>query len=124
VSLVASHTPEACWPGSGWEEDRPAYSRVPLKIANRELPSPEHRLFRYDGYPQHVWYWHLYDAAPIHHEGVESARKLLSLAWHYGFRNDAEQAFVRISSNRDWTQLSGEPLVGELFGRLQTLGLK
>jgi exosortase len=124
VSLVASHTPDACWPGSGWVEDPGAYRRVRLTAADLPLPSGEQRSFHLSGYPQHVWYWHLYGGQPVMHEGIGSPLKLLSLAWHYGFRKDGEQLFVRFSSNRPWTELSREPLVREIVTRLQAVGLR
>ena len=124
VSLVASHTPEACWPGSGWEERQQAHRRVQLAAAGTILPVGEYRHFEYEDFPQHVWYWHLHDGEPVTHGGIRSPGQLLSLAWNYGFKDHGEQVFVRISSNREWTALAGEPLVGELVDRLQAMGLR
>jgi exosortase len=122
VSLVATHTPDACWPGAGWTA-QPVASREQLSLADRALPPAEHRLFSQGGYPQHVWYWHFYDRRIIHHQGIGSPAKLLALALRYGFRNDGDQLFVRISSNQPWEKLAPEPLLGEIVQRLQPLGL-
>src|SRR5262249_22514555 len=48
VSLVASHTPDACWPGSGWEAVPTGRDREQLSTTNRVLPMAEHRLFKAD----------------------------------------------------------------------------
>jgi len=55
--------------------------------------------------------------------GVTSPAQLLRLAWHYGFRHDGDQLFVRVSSNRSWDDISREPVLATLFARLQPLGL-
>lgn len=122
VSLVASHTPDACWPGSGWTEDPAAHRSIELAVAGKALPEAQYRSFRLKDYPQHVWYWHLVEGKPFHQD-VGSPRELLSLAWHYGFRDEEPQVFARISSNRPWDQLEHEPLVEEIVGRLRAIGL-
>jgi exosortase len=123
VSLVASHTPDACWPGSGWEPVPRPRAREALALPNRSLPPAEVRLFKSGNFPQHVWFWHLYDGRPLRHTDPYSARELLALAWRYGFTREGDQLFVRVSSNRPWTSLSAEPLFAEVFSRLEPLGL-
>ena len=123
VSLVASHTPDACWPGSGWESVPVPATRARLNVGGRRLPEAEARAFRSGDIPQNVWFWHLYDGRPITQENPYSPSELLRLAWRYGFRHDGDQLFVRISSNRGWDDLAREPLLETLFGRLQPLGL-
>ncbi len=123
VSLVASHTPDACWPGSGWESVPVPTTRVRLAAGGRTLPEAEARAFRSGDYPQNVWFWHLYDGRPITQQNPNSPAELLRLAWRYGFRREGDQLFVRISSNRGWDDLAREPLLGTLFTRLQPLGL-
>lgn len=123
VSLVASHTPDACWPGTGWESDPANQKTDAPEILGRSLPNAECRLFSQGHYRQNVWYWHLFDGQPIEQRSVRSPRQLLWLAWHYGFRNEGEQFFVRVSSNQPWNKISQEPLVQEIFKRLQPYGL-
>ena len=48
---------------------------------------------------------------------------LLELAWQYGFRAQGDQSFIRISSNRPWSGIANEPLVGEVVSNLTKLGL-
>lgn len=123
VSLVASHTPDACWPGSGWERAPLPTARDRLAVADRQLPDAEARKFHNGDYPQYVWFWHLYDGHPIAYRDPYSARELLKIALRYGFTHDGDQLFVRVSSNRPWSALAQEPLLAQVFSRLQPLGL-
>jgi exosortase len=122
VSLVASHTPDACWPGSGWTMVEANPPKEPIAIGGRTLPTPEHRLFQ-STFSQHVWFWHLYAGRPIAYRDPYSAIELLRIAWRYGFRKEGDQLFVRFSSNRPLQSFSNEPLFTETFGRLARLGL-
>src|SRR5690606_16423487 len=65
VSLVAAHTPEACWPGAGWKLQPVTDAEPPFESGGRSLPLPEYRAFTNAEFLQHVWYWHLYDGASI-----------------------------------------------------------
>jgi len=123
ASLVAIHTPDACWPGAGWQAMPVAETRQHLATASRNLAVAEYRLFQEQGYPQHVWFWHLYDGQPIRYLDPLSPRNLLELAARYGFRRAGAQLFVRISSNRPWEVFGHEPLLAEIFARLEPLGL-
>lgn len=123
VSLVASHTPDACWPGAGWTPLRTPDNRAMLAAGNRALPQAEHRLFRAGDYPQHVWFWHLYDRRPISYRDPYSPAELLRIAIRFGFRHQGDQLFVRLSSNRPWVEIADEPLLADFFNRTKTLGL-
>jgi exosortase len=123
VSNVAVHTPDACWPGVGWQLVPSAAGKFDLRIGGRQLPAAEYRLFTSNEYPQHVWFWHLYDGAPIIQRDPRSPRELLALAWRYGFRKDADQLFVRVSSNRPWNAIADEPLLAGIFAHLHAFGL-
>jgi len=125
VSRVASHTPDACWPGSGWTAD-------PAVAARRQSPSvsgltvapAEYRLFHTDrGHAQHVWFWHVFDGHVIDYRDPYSLSALLEIALQYGFRRQGSQYFIRVSSNRPWPDLAQEPLVREIMSNLKTLGL-
>jgi exosortase len=123
VGLVESHTPDACWPGSGWVAKDVPDPRVVLDVGGHALPMGQHRLFVNEGYPQHVWFWHLYGGRSIEIRDPYSVGALLRLALRYGFRQEGDQMFVRVSSNRPWNEISGEPLVADFFGRMRGLGL-
>jgi len=123
VSLVSSHTPDACWPGSGWALEPLPQTQARLTVSDRTLAPAEARLFKAGDYPQYVWFWHLYDGRPIAFQDPYSASALLKIAWQYGFTHEGDQLFVRISSNRPWSDFAQEPLLAEVFKRLQFLGL-
>jgi exosortase len=123
VSQVAMHTPDACWPGSGWSVIPTPTPRETLQLPGMELPVAESRLFRSGPYPQHVWFWHVYDGRPIAYEDPYSAAELLRIAWRHGFTRNGDQLFVRVSSNVAWDELAHEPLLQQIFHNLQPLGL-
>jgi exosortase len=123
VSLVASHTPDTCWPGSGWTLQDPPHPTDRFAVGGRALAPPEAEYFENAGYPQYVWFWHLYAGRPIPYENPYSVRRLLDIAWHYGFQHDGEQLFVRVSSNHPWNPVAAEPFVKNFFRGLQPFGL-
>ncbi len=125
VGLVGAHTPDACWPGSGWAAQPVADPRAVLALEAGALPPAEHRAFVNQGYPQQVWFWHLYDGHAIDTGDPFSLKAHLKTALQFGFRSsDAAQAFVRISSNRPWEEIAREPFVIEFLQRGRALGLR
>jgi exosortase/archaeosortase family protein len=123
VSNVALHTPDACWPGAGWQPIPAAATRFTGAAGDRRLPPAEYRLFQKGEITQHVWFWHLYDGTPIAQSDPRSARELLAIAWRYGFHKEGDQLFVRVSSNRPWEAIAGEPFVIDVFARLRPRGI-
>lgn len=124
VSFVATHTPDACWPGSGWAAVPVRPLATPLVLPTRALPRGEFRQFSFAGSPpENVWYWHVYDGQTINYQDPYSVKALLQIALKYGFRREGEQVFVRVSSNVSWDRLASEPLVQQIFAGLQPLGL-
>ena len=119
VSLVASHSPDACWPGAGWTPRPTSEPRAVLATADRPLPEAEHRVFEAGTQPQHVWFWHIHDGQPIAYRDPYSAIELLRIAWKYGFRRDGDQLFARLSSNRPWSEIQDEPLIRDFFARVR-----
>jgi exosortase len=123
VSLVDAHTPDACWPGSGWEPEPALSERTALDLGGRELAPAEYRLFGRNGSKTHVWFWHLYGGRPIVFVDPYSATRLLGLAWRYGFKPAEDQLFVRVSSDRPWREVASEPALQQFFTNLKPLGL-
>jgi exosortase len=125
VGLVGAHTPDACWPGTGWTAKPVDEPRVLLIGDGAPLPPAEHRVFVNEGYPQAVWFWHLYGGKSIDTGDPFSLRAHLRTALRFGFRNsDAAQAFVRISSNRPWGDIAGETFIVDFLQRARALGLR
>lgn len=129
VSVVATHTPDACWPGAGWILEQPGKDASPKIAATSDIrlnslfAAAEHRIFSLQGYSRQVWFWHIYDGRGIHVADVRSPRQLLFLAWRYGFRREGEQLFVRVSSNQTLEKIGQEPILQEIFTRLAPFGL-
>ena len=124
VSQVAAHTPDACWPGAGWAAAPLADPQQVLELPGLRTSRGEHRIFRNaDGFPQNVWFWHIYDGHSINYRDPYSLSALFHIALQYGFRRQGDQFFIRVSSNRDWSEMANEPLVREIFSNLATLGL-
>ncbi len=123
VSRVAAHTPDACWPGSGWTAQPVVPAPAPFISNGHPLPAPEFRTFTHSGFLQRVWFWHLYDGRSITQSDPRSPVALLKLAWIYGFRTAGEQMFVRVSSNRPWDEIKDDPLLADVLAHLAPFGL-
>ncbi|MBI5694055.1 MAG: exosortase-associated EpsI family protein [Verrucomicrobia bacterium] len=123
VSLVAAHTPDACWPGAGWTPVEGAPPRVSLSVDGPPLPPAEHRVFTASGLPHRVWYWHLYAGRAISYDNPYSAIELLRLALRFGFRRGGDQVFIRVSSNRPWEEIRDAPPLQAFLARARPLGL-
>jgi len=122
VSLVTSHTPDACWPGVGWIPVSNVTTQTILPTVPL-LPPAEYRTFTQGKRLQHVWFWHLYDREPIAGSDPFSPFKMAGMVMRYGVRSEADQLFVRFSSNVPWSTLASEPLLQEIVDRMRTLGL-
>ncbi|MCF3651975.1 exosortase/archaeosortase family protein [Synoicihabitans lomoniglobus] len=123
VSTVASHTPDACWPGNGWDPVQTDFTTVNLPLAQRELHRAEYRIFDNKRLSQHVWFWHSYDRRVIREFNPRRPLDLLASVMEFGVRSQGEQMFVRLTSNRPWADIAQEPLVEEIFDRLQPYGI-
>jgi len=123
VSVVATHTPDACWPGAGWTPIPVEAEEVSLALPERQLARSEYRIFTNNDAPQHVWFWHSYDREVIPEFEPRRPLELLGSVFTYGVRSEGEQLFVRLSSNRPWADFAHEPLMTEIFSRLHKYGL-
>lgn len=123
VSLVDAHTPDACWPGTGWEAEPVPSERAALAIGGRKLAPTECRLFARNGFQTQVWYWHLYGGRPLTIVDPYSAARLLGVTWRYGFSRAKDQLFVRVSSNRPWEEIASQPILRQFLENLKPLGL-
>jgi exosortase len=125
ASLVAVHTPDFCWPGTGWSaEPLPqAGSRTSLSVDGRTLPAAECRLFSRAGTSTYVWFWHLFAGKPLLQVSPYSVPGLTALALAYDLRRDGDQLFVVVSSNRAWDDVTASPAAKEFFKRVAPLGI-
>lgn len=123
VSVVATHTPDACWPGAGWVPQPVEERLVALELPHRTIDPGQYRIFQYDDRNRNVWFWHSYDRQVIPEFEPRSPLELLGSVLTYGVRSQGEQLFVRMTSNQPWEAFSNEALVQEIFAELQTYGL-
>ena len=123
ISAVSSHTPDACWPGSGWVGQPASPANTRISINGRPLPWVEARYFTQAGRHQYVWFWHLHNRKPIPFQDPYSIPELLKIAWRYGFERDGDQLFVRVTSNKPWSAIEKEVILNEFFARLERYGL-
>ena len=124
VSTVAAHTPESCWPGAGWVMDGSQTARRALPLpGGREARDAEQRVFQHSGFPQRVWFWHLVAGVPFRPFDPLSWRDQLKVFFEHGVKRAEPQAFVRISTNREWEEIADEPLVAEVLKGFAELGV-
>jgi len=123
VSLVAAHTPDACWPGNGWLAQPASQQEILPRMEGRTVPEAQCRAFAREGHLLHVWFWHLVGGRPVNDQNPYSLFRFLNLALKFGFQPPHEQLFVRISSNRPWDEIATQEVVKSLFTQLQPQGL-
>jgi hypothetical protein len=123
VTLVDAHTPDACWPGTGWEPEPVPTAQAVLAIDGRRLAPAECRLFTLNSFETHVWFWHLYGGRPLAYVDPYSALRLVRQALRYGFGQPQDQLFVRVSSNRPWREIATQPTLRQFFSNVKPLGL-
>ncbi len=124
VSRVASHTPDACWPGAGWTPHPLSDAPDTPELPGMKFSPGERRLFlSAQGFRQNVWFWHIYDGRVLNYRDPYSVPALVKIALQYGFRRQGDQFFIRISSNKSWPELASEPIVRQVMTNLTPLGL-
>ena len=123
AGVVGSHTPDACWPGAGWVEKDVPDDHVLLDLAGQALPAAKQRLFVNEGFPQYVWFWQAFGGHVVDIGNTRSVSALVRIALQYGFRKGSAKAFIRVSSNQPWNQISKEPFISQFFANTRRLGL-
>jgi exosortase len=123
VTAVSSHTPDICWPGSGWEPIPGTASASPLTVAGASSAAAQARSFARDGIRVNVWYWHLNGGKIVEDMDTHSPAQILADALRNGVRETQSQVFVRISSNLDREQLEATDILPVLLRSVHRLGL-
>lgn len=128
VEKVASHTPDRCWSENGW--NCTAY-RFPATLQSPDGPlKPGYwRIFvpPNGGPKQYVIYWQLV-GSELYDFGGGFNRRLSPIKWwrdmlHYAWKGSAAQYFIRVTSDRPFEELQGDPGFEEVLGALAKLGL-
>jgi hypothetical protein len=129
---VVTHTPDTCWVVNGWERLDREYS-VEKRIGDLQLKPLEFGIFEKDGNVQEVIFWHLVGGKPYTHEQFgwdrnvmdKIRRNMLFLKdWSaFGFDQQEEQFFIRISSNVSFEKLWDDPDFIRLLNDIEALGI-
>ncbi len=123
VSAVALHSPEACWPGAGWQLVGEIKRGEKLEHATGRLPPVSEGVFKSGENLRYVWYWHIHDGRVMEYGTVYSVVELLRLAWRHGFRPQGDQYFIRISSDQPWAVTRQAAPVVAALARFEQIGL-
>jgi len=117
--LVATHTPDVCWVGSGWAKES-SETVTNLSVDGNLLPPAEGRVFRIQGNAEYVWFWHVIGpevktyatgfVPPWYAPLIDLARK--------GLNQREEQFFIRLSSQNPLNSLSLEPVLNPVLRKL------
>jgi hypothetical protein len=127
--LVASHTPDRCWTENGWRCLDMRFKQVE-KIDGAALQPAEWRLFEppAGGQPMYVLYWHLVEGRVYDYGERFNAVPHPVLWWkdalQQAMHGSREQHFVRVTSNRPFSELRGDPAFEALLRGLSDLGLR
>lgn len=117
LGLVSFHQPAYCMPGTGW-----IAQPTPTPLSRYPLGTPQRFTYTQAGEVQQVWYWHFY--------GGRLMDKLPGfLPWQVApsllrepVSARAPQWVIRLASNRPLEELQSEPLLQEIFRRLESAG--
>lgn len=127
--LVASHTPDQCWTSAGWKCDSFGRRSVKPGGLRDKLKPAEWRVFRSPGGSSvHVLYWHvvgtnLYDYGGQRFNSVPHVGAWMRGAWDHFRGRQAEQYFIRLTSNRPVEEVWNEPGFQQILAALAKLGL-
>ena len=127
TQLVASHTPDRCWTSAGWVCETMRH-QTGMEGTHVILRAGEWRLFSAPNAPRlNVQFWHLvgsetYDYGERFNQ-VPSVWRWLRDAAKQVFRSPPEQYFIRLTSERSFDELKGDPGWEELLQALAKLGL-
>jgi hypothetical protein len=127
TQLVASHTPDRCWTSSGWTCEAMKHG-VPLPNAAPVTMPGEWRIFSTNGGQRlNVQFWHLVGGATYDYGDRFNQVPSIWRWWRDAARQvvsaPPEQYFIRVTSDRPFAELAGNPGWEQLLGGLARLGL-
>lgn len=120
--MIAMHTPDICWVGNGWKMEAADYE-YKLKHEGLPLLPAQYREFITNSERTYVVYWHTVNGSL---SGYAMGAKSRSHGFLDNFLHDlrsasGEQYFIRLSSNKPWSEWIGDPLfesVMSVFNRV------
>lgn len=130
VQKVASHTPDRCWTENGWRCLEMRFAE-PVAEAGIRLNDAQWRIFEPPGGlgpKEYVLFWHLVGSQLYDYGDRFNATPAPVQWWRdtvkYAFSGSDAQYFIRVTSNRDFGELAGDPAWQRLLTALAELGLK
>ena len=127
--LVATHTPDVCWPGNGWLRDRTAEEGLDAlreELRAKGFEKGECRVFLMKEKPEYVVFWHKVGDEMLSY-GTDFAPPWwawIDEMWRSGLNLRKEQLFVRISSDRPLLDVWSKPELDPLRNALLEMGLR
>ena len=128
VSRVASHTPDRCWTENGWNCESMTFNEVwPVPGGGTFQPGQRRVFLSPNNTRENVVFWHLVNGKAFDfgerftlftHPG-----KWFRDTLAYAALGSGEQCFIRLTSNRPFEELAGDPGWEQLLGALGKLGL-
>ncbi len=127
--LVATHTPDVCWPANGWVRNPTAegdHGALSEELRAEGFDKGEYRVFLMKQTPEYVVFWHKVGDEILSY-GTGYAPPWwawLDEMWRGGLNLRKEQLFVRISSDRPLRGVLQKPELESLRRTLLELGLQ
>lgn len=115
--LVATHTPDVCWVGAGWQKLNSARLPEQTTADGTKIPAGESRIFIANGSYEHVWFWHIVGSESKSY-GTGSAppwHAALTDLFRKGLNQREEQFFIRISSPKPLEQTTLDSYLTTIF---------
>ncbi len=126
---VGSHSPDLCWPQNGWTRKGDELEERFI-VGGRTSEIAQVRTFTKNGLQQHTVFWHLMGGKRTGYAQGDQSRwsTRTPAVFHnlvntkFGF-SQAEQYFIRITSNRPLAEIRREPLFDELLKSVAQFGI-
>ena len=118
LGLVSFHQPAYCMPGTGW-----IAQPTPAALPRYPLGTPQRFTYSLAGEVQQVWYWHFYGGRLIGQLPGFLPWQVAPSLLREPVSARAPQWVIRIASNRPLEELQSEPLLQEIFRRIESAGL-
>lgn len=117
--LIASHTPDVCWVGGGWNSRKKGTENVAVDRAGIPLVL-EYRVFEQRGQTEDVIFLHFVGGKALSYQTGRQPpwHAVFSDLLNKGLRQRDEQLFVRISGNRPLGEFKDAPPVQAFLRRL------
>jgi hypothetical protein len=130
---VAIHNPDSCWVIAGWDVKERESARKGT-LAGCALKQHEWGIYEKNGQDTYVMFWHLLGGVPNEHirkmvwtqSGLDSFKRQFYFVFNMfqmGLDLGRDQLFVRLSSNKPFEELEGDPYFKNIIDHLRVVGI-